>query len=155
MLNINKINTFFSTWSIYLYLIFIIFVNKYTMPLYITHFIIPLIITIGIYGTFILYYNKKHITSKYNISNLQLFIINFISHIIPLVHVLHNKQKYINNSNQDKSIIKSILILCVIAIIYLYNYNIKTVYFNMNYYMIIIPPIIMWSLIFYNIQRLQ
>ena len=56
--------------------------------------------------------------NKYNISNLQVFIINFLFPIIPLVHVLHNKQKYINNSNQDKELV-------LLGTKNLYNYDSK------------------------------
>lgn len=148
--------SFFTIWSVSLYILYVITVNNnnYTPPLWITNFMISLIITIGLYGSFIMHYNKNKIKDKYKLSSLQVTIIDAIIHIIPLCHVLYNKNKYISISDKsDDSFIKSISLLYAMILIYVSKFNISRIYFDMNKYLLIIPSIIIYWISLFNLTN--
>ena len=109
---IKFIFSFFTIWSLTLYILYLFIINNtnYIPSLWITNFIISLIITIGIYGTIIIHYNKQKIIKKYKVSTIEVILTDLLIHILPLIHVLYNKNKYISMSNiSDDSFIIRIM----------------------------------------------
>lgn len=115
------------------------------MPLYITNFIISLIITIGIYGNLIMQLNKKRIINKHPFLKNYINIIDIILHIIPLIHILHYKNYYISNSLNPTNKAMSIILILILVSVYLNIHNIEKVYFDINKYILIIPSLLLFS----------
>lgn len=157
MKNLVKfIFSFFTTWSLSLYIIYMLTVHNinYKIPLWITNFIISLIITIGIYGTFIIHYKKETIIKKYPLTKKEIILTDLLIHIIPLIHILCYKNVYINNSDHnDKSITKSLILMYTMTLIYVYNFNISKIYFGMNKFALIIPSIIIFWITLFNLNK--
>ena len=153
---IKFIFSFFTIWSLTLYILYLFTINNtnYIPSLWITNFIISLIITIGIYGTIIIHYNKQKIIKKYKVSAIEVILVDLLIHIIPLIHVLYNKNKYISMSNiSDNSFIKSITLLYTMILIYVSKFNISKIYFDMNKYLLIIPSIIIYWISLFNLTN--
>lgn len=145
---INYMYQFFTIWSLTLYIIYLLIKNNinYTIPIYITNYIISSIITVGIIGSIITYTKINSIKQvffnkfKINVDNKIIYLFDLLVHVLPLIHILINKNKFINTSSKsNNSFYKSLLILAVILLIYLPNHNISNIYFNINYYKLLIP----------------
>ena len=63
------------------------------------------------------------------------------------------KKNYINRSKHShNSFIKSILLLTVLILIYLSQINVTQLYFNINKYTLIVPPLIIYTYNLYNLN---
>lgn len=158
---VKYLYNFFTIWSLTLYIIFLLITNltHFNIPIYITHFITSIIISNSIWGSIITNYKKYEIQKiintilDTNVDIKMIYLKDFIFHIIPLIHVILYKDKYINRStNTSNSFIKSMLLLLLFSLIYLSQINITNTYFNINRFILIIPPLIIYT---FNLYKLN
>ena len=151
---------FLTWWSVILYLVYIIYSNYYKVPIYITNFILSIIITSGLCGTYITYRYGDYIINYLYFKNvIYMYLGDFIIHIIPFISVLYYYTKYINNSIMEDNILQSFIKTLIITIIYIFIYltliDINYIYFKLPSYLIIVPGIIVFTITLIYINYIQ
>jgi hypothetical protein len=151
---------FLTWWNVILYLVYIIYSNYYKVPIYITNFIISIIITSGLCGNYITYRYANYIINYLYVKNeFYMYIGNYIIHTIPLISVLYYYKKYINNSIIEDNILKSFIKTIIITIIYVFIYctliDINYIYFRLPSHLIVIPAIIVFTISLIYINYIQ
>ena len=159
---IKYLYTFFTLWSLTLYTIFIIINSIFNIkvPLFITNFLLALVISNSIWGTVIIQTNinkiKKTIYNKFKfkLSTGSICLLDIISHTLPLLYIIYHKNDQISNSIEvPNSFIKSIILCIVYSTIYLNIFDVSDVYFNTNKYLLIIPPMILFTFNLYLLNN--
>ncbi len=151
---------FYTTWSLILYLIFILTNNTHKLPDYISYAIINNTIMVGILGSIIFWYKKDSIINHFplNLDTTKIVIINFLFHLLPMIHAILHSDTFISNSTKTSNvIIKSILVINIFTFSYLYSnkFNITDIYFGINTnYLILLSTIIYSGIILSNYKNL-
>ncbi len=110
-------------------------------------YLLPLIFSIGITGSYIMYDLRDHIVKKYNLDLIKVFGLNFILHILPIiVLVKSNFDIYFDTYKKNKLF----LLLFTVSLFILYCYShiayLCTLYPNCNIIYCVIYFIILFIL---------
>ena len=98
------------------------------------------LITVAIGGTFVFYTNFNHYKKQYSkFSKSQLILMDTVSHIIPLIHVLYNINKYIIRPVPFKSFILPYIYM----ILYFKFTDVRKVYIDFS-------PFYLMSILFFS-----
>lgn len=126
LLLIKTIPTFFTTWSIIIFILVIIFKN------YLPNFIVlsskNIILTTSIFGYYLMYtYGHNFLKQYQSFKLIHIKIFNYIIHVLPLFIILIIKE-YFFKPIILYDILYSILFTFLIILVYLKLYDIENVY---------------------------
>ncbi len=150
---------FYTSWSVILYLIFVLTINTLKLPDYISYAIINNTIMVGILGSIIFWYKKDTIIKHFqgNLDTTKIVIINFLFHLLPMIHAILYSDTFISNSIRSTNvIIKSLLVINIFTFLYLYSnkFNITDIYFGINTkYLILLSFLIYLAIVLLNYKK--
>ena len=143
MFTIQFIFSFLTTWSL---IILMVLIKKKNISASIEHALLSYILTCSILGTIFLNlfgHNIIFLKREY------IFIIDFLTHIIPLIYIsFYYKKQKIKNYN-----LKYLVYVYFLSLLYVYIINAKNIYFftKLNNFELFIIGIITYTIIYFRI----